>query len=214
MKKGLGLELAARCAGYRQAERRKPQGALSARLCGLPGSAAQRSPKKKTAAADVLRLWRGRGSWIVSAVPALERFDVEPAAPYFLAALFREAVRPVAAPAKTLVFDRKDGTFVTSLLESRGFGFKASSDKTAPADAVWLVDADGAPLDEGVKSAVRARCEKGGTVVLLNLVRDKVLDAACREQYAKRFEEAFRAAINRALRAQQSQLLALRRRRA
>ena len=150
--------------------------------------------KDGLSAADVLRLWRGRGSWIVSAVPALERFDVEPAAPYFLAALFREAVRPVAAPAKTLVFDRKDGTFVTSLLESRGFEFKASSDKTAPADAVWLVDADGAPLDEGVKSAVRARCEKGGTVVLLNLVRDKVLDAACREQYAKRFEEAFRAA--------------------
>ncbi|MGI6495452.1 MAG: sugar-binding domain-containing protein [Kiritimatiellia bacterium] len=129
--------------------------------------------------AEVAWFWRGKGGWLVSTLPALARLGVEPVAGHVLQSLFNELVAAnAAAPSRqALLVDFNGPGAVDALFKKHDAYYRTVSvsnalAETAPAQAVWIVDAKGQALPSGVKAFVTNVVIQGGTAVVLDMARE------------------------------------------
>lgn len=133
---------------------------------------------------DAAWIWRGKGGWLISTVPALERLGVEPVAAHFVRSLLDE----VATPKPRVPFRR------TALVD---FGGRSGTNQTTAAallarynatvetvrppknprsiDAkrtVYLVDAKGTNLTAAAKAFVKAVYRRNGVAVVLDMAKE------------------------------------------
>ena len=131
--------------------------------------------------------WRGKGGWLVSTLPVLERAGVEPAATHVLRFLLGELADGMASvPKRALALvdfggRRMDGTNVVAdvktFFDANGFRYRTLTPAAAraerPGSWVFVVDGHGTNLTTEVKAFVRAvGAAKGGKVLVLDMGRD------------------------------------------
>ncbi len=137
--------------------------------------------------ADVAWFWRGKGGWLISTVPALERIAVEPIAAHFVQALVDELVNPASrAPQRKVVLIENTASTNQEAVATLFRQFEASFttmkvpqkplSKTAYAKSVFVLDAHGASLSAVQKAFVRDAYERRGSVFLIDMGKDE--DAA------------------------------------
>lgn len=137
---------------------------------------------------DVAWLWRGKGGWLISTIPALERLDVEPVAVHFLRALFEELTNPGAnVPWRKAVLvdfagvDNEGESDAGRLFVQQGANvirIRPPRDLTKldMRGTVWVVDAKGSNLTGVAKSFIKAVYRKKGTVLLLDMAKEMDVD--------------------------------------
>ncbi len=128
--------------------------------------------KEGLSAAVVFRLYRGKGSYLACQMPLLELQDREPAAAFFLKALYAEFARTATRPSGTVAID--DGLcpgtnrVVRSMFKS--FGLSVAHDSGAR-DQLLVVDCSHG-IDGRMAGRVNAALAKGRRVWLLEVPAD------------------------------------------
>ena len=134
---------------------------------------------------DVAWLWRGKGGWLISTIPALERVGVEPVAAHVVRSLLNELANPnphVPFRRTALVdFGGTNQTTAAALFAQ----YNASIDTITPPknpkniDAkrtIYLVDAKGTNLTAAAKAFVKAVYQRKGVAVVLDMAKETDAD--------------------------------------
>ncbi len=133
---------------------------------------------------DVAWLWRGKGGWLVSTVPALARLDVEPVAAHVVRSLLDELATPnprVPFRRTALVdFGVADGTNQTTaaaLLARHDATVETVRPPKSHRDidakgTVYLVDAKGTNLTAAAKDFVKAVYRRKGVALVLDMAKE------------------------------------------
>ena len=133
---------------------------------------------------DAAWVWRGKGGWLVSTVPALERLGVEPVAPHFIRSLLNELMAPNPhVPFRSTVLADFGGPSETNRTTAAALfaQYNASIDTITPPknpkniDAkrtIYLVDAKGTNLTAAAKAFVKAVYQRKGVAVVLDMAKE------------------------------------------
>lgn len=147
-----------------------PDGYVGHSGCPKPAENAQifwdAGRKEGLTSAQIFRVFRGKGAWLVCQLPVSGRYDVEPVAPYVLQSALQEFARDPARPALRVAIDSGAATNapVAAMFDALRIPVDADPDQAG----CLVVDGTAGLTDEQAKRS-EAALARGCTVFWMNL---------------------------------------------